>query len=522
MAVSLDQDEIQNIDAHPPKGRFALNLVANVANFLVSAIIGVWYTPYLIHHLSVEVYGMVPLAVSVTNYLGLFTLALNGAVGRFLTIALEKRDYTEANRIFNTSLVGSAVIVLILLGPTFWLSTHASWFFKVPAGYEQHFSWLFLCTIGLFLLTTMSSAFSLSSFSRNRFDLSNAVNIVTNIVRVAVVVLLFRMLAPASVWHVGVGMVVSGIVGIIGAMMIWRYLTPMLHIIPKMFNKVTLVQLTSTGGWLVITQIGTLLFLSIDLIVVNRLLGDKAVGNYGAVMYWSSLLRSIAGVVAGVFAPTVIALYARNDLVGMVRYSRKAVKFLGLVMALPIGIICGLSGPLLRVWLGPGFEWLAMLMSLMTIHLCVNLGILPLFNIQVATNNVRIPGIVTLVTGALNLGLAILLAGPVGWGMYGVAAAGAIMLTTKNLIFTPLYGAHILGIGYGSFFRETIPIICATLGIAGMGWLISSHIYIRNWPMLIGVGLAIACIYLVFSYTILLTKDEREMALRMVAPRRIR
>jgi len=106
--------------------------------------------------------------------------------------------------------------------------------------------------------------------------------------------------------------------------------------------------------------------------------------------------------------------------------------------------------------------------------------------------------------------------------MYGVAAAGAIMLTTKNLIFTPLYGAHILGIGYGSFACEAIHIFCATLGIAGTGRLISSQFYISNWPTVIGVDLAIACIYLLFSYTILLTKDERAMALRMVAPRRNR
>ena len=51
----------------------------------------------------------------------------------------------------------------------------------------------------------------------------------------------------------------------------------------------------------------------------------------------------------------------------------------------------------------------------------------------------RVPAIVTIVMGFGNLGLAILLAGPMGWGLYGVAAAGAIALTAKNLIFTPLY-----------------------------------------------------------------------------------
>ena len=116
-------------------------------------------------------------------------------------------------------------------------------------------------------------------------------------------------------------------------------------------------------------------------------------------------------------------------------------KLVGLLMALPIGLICGLSSPLLQTWLGPKFAELSWLMTLMTIHLSVNLAVLPLFSIQTATNAVRTPALVMIVMGMGNLGLAIFLAGPMGWGLYGVAAAGAIALTAKNLVFTPLYAA---------------------------------------------------------------------------------
>jgi len=88
----------------------------------------------------------------------------------------------------------------------------------------------------------------------------------------------------------------------------------------------------------------------------------------------------------------------------------------------------------------------------------------------VATNHVRLPGILTCVMGLGSLGLALLLAGPVGWGMYGVAVAGAVMLTAKNLVFTPLYTARILGLGYGTFYREILPVVASTIGLAGAGW----------------------------------------------------
>ena len=59
-------------------------------------------------------------------------------------------------------------------------------------------------------------------------------------------------------------------------------------------------------------------------------------------------------------------------------------------------------------------------------------------------NRVKVPGLVTLLIGLLHLLLALLLAGVFGWGVYGLAAAGALSLSVRHLLFTPLYGAKIL------------------------------------------------------------------------------
>jgi len=497
--------------------RFSINLVTNILNFGFNILIGIWLTPYLIRHLGIGAYGLIPLATTVTTYLAIFTLALNSAVGRFMTIALEQNEHAEANRIFNTSFWGSAGILILLLGPCIWLSLHAGWFFKVPTGSENDFAWLFLTVIGVFFLTTLSSAFSITAFCRNRFDLSNWVNILSAIVRVAIIVVLFSSGTP-RVWHVGFALfIATGVTGI-GAILIWRYLTPTLEIKLSWFSRASLRAMTGMGSWIVINTVGSILYLSIDLLVINQMLGSDATGKYGAVMTWSALLRNFAGVIAGVFGPTIITLYSRNDLSGLVQYSRQAIKFLGLVIAIPIGLICGLSKPLLLLWLGASFSYLAPLMSLMTFHLCVNLAILPLFNIQVATNRVRIPGIVTCVMGLMNLALAVILVGTAGWGMYGVAAAGAIMLTAKNLVFTPVYAAKFLGLKWTSFYHETIPVIAFTMGLAILGWLITGWLGISSWFKLIAAGTILGTMSAVFIYAVILDRAERSQLLRMLFP----
>lgn len=262
--------------------------------------------------------------------------------------------------------------------------------------------------------------------------------------------------------------------------------------------------------------VGTLLFLAIDLLVVNRLFGPAAGGRYAAAMQWSGLLRALAGTVATVFGPTILYTYARNDIDGLVALTVRSVKFMGIMVALPIGLICGLSAPLLGTWLGPDFVGLAPLMSLMTIHLSVNLAVLPMFTIQAATNRVAAPGIVTLVMGAANLGLALLLAGPAGWGLYGVAAAGAIMLSAKNILFTPVYCAHCLGRKPLALFKPVLRIVALTAATAAVCFGLSRLVSLSGWVRL---GAAAAAVSIVYIAVVLLTQvspEERGMLWNVV------
>ena len=518
VAAALSKPQDAMAVETPPKGRFVINLAANAANFSVNILVGLWWVPYLIRHLGVAGYGLIPLAMTVGVYIDFFTIALNSSVGRFMTLSLDRGDYSNANRIFNTSFWGSLALMMLVLGPAQWLASQARFFFNVPPGYEDQFVWLFRIILVVFCLAPLRSAFGISCFARNRFDLANSISIAETFVRVAVTVLLFTLWVP-EVWHIGLAVLIAYVAGLTLVVLVWRYLTPMLTLQPSAFSLQTFQELTGIGKWILISQLGIILYVGMDLIVVNKMLGAEAGGQYGAVMIWPNMLRALAGVLSGVFAPTIISLYGRQDITGLISYCRRAVKFVGLLLALPVGLICGLAQPLLRVWLGPLFEPLGPLLMLMSFQLCVNLAIWPLGTLQIATERVRIPGILTCVLGAGNLGLALFLVGRVGWGMYGVAAAGAIMLTAKNLIFTPYYGAKILGLGYRTFYREIIPIILSTALLTGTGWLLSKTFQINTWFTLGLVGIILSSVYVIAGYQLLLTKEERQFLLRLIWPR---
>jgi membrane protein EpsK len=146
--------------------------------------------------------------------------------------------------------------------------------------------------------------------------------------------------------------------------------------------------------------------------------------------------------------------------------------------------------------------------------------VLPLLGLQLATNRVKVPGVLTMVMGLANLGLALVLAGPMHWNLYGIAAAGAIMLTVKNVFFTPLYGAHVLGRSALSFFKELGLIVAVTFASVllcrGALWLWP----IAGWDQLVMLSLVISVLYALVVYRFILTAEERKMLRNLIPPLR--
>jgi O-antigen/teichoic acid export membrane protein len=484
------------------------NLAANIAYFLVNIVIGVLLVPYFINTLGVAAYGIIPLVTSITGYVAIVVQSLNTAVSRFLTVDLQQGDYAAANKTFNTALFGLTVVILLMVPVILVVAYFAPSIFHVPAGQETGAILLFLGVSAAFLIRSWSGNFTVQLFAYNRLDLQNLVNLTNLIVQTGLIVLLFTLLGP-DLGLVGGAYLAGAVVASGFSVVFARRVCPYLRISIHSFDRRRVRDLCGMGWWVVINQIGSLLFVQIDLIVVNLLFGATSAGEYAIALQGAILLRAVAGVLSGVLTPTILSCYARKQTETLIRVTKSAVKLMGLAMALPIGLLCGLGPLLLTVWVGEEFTFLGPLMVLLTVHLVVNVSVRPLFSINVAYNRVRVPGIVTFFMGIGNFGLAVALPLLTGLGYYGVAAAGAIVLTLKNAFFTPWYATRVLGVGGHTFTRSMFPGIVATglIGIAAA--TLGSVLQLPSLVTLAIVGAAISLVYLVVVWELGLNGFER-------------
>lgn len=508
--MSHSATQTHNATLTQARSHFVTNVLSNLAWLVVNAVVMTWYTPYLVGNLGVALYGLVPLADSVTRYMGVLTQSFNGAISRFLTIDLTRKDFSAANRTFNTALASSLVIGAILLPIAFALSWAGPGMFNVPPGCETDARWLLLLVTTAFIVRTLANSFAVSSYTCHRFDLRRLVEFVGLVVQTGSLVLLFTV-SSARLWHVGIAMFLSALSFLLGEVLLWRQLTPELGVRLALADAIRFKTMMGFSGWVLVNNTGALFFTNIDLIVANLVFGAQVAGRYGAVMVLPTALRTLARAVTGVMDPIITALYAKNDSSRLVRLSSLGVRFTGLAIALPVGLLCGLARPLLTAWLGNEFADMSLLVVLLVGHLCVNVAVLPLFSVQSAVHRVRIPGIVTLGMGLANAVLAIALALWGGWGYWGIAAAGAIVLTAKNAVFTPLYSARILRVPWWTFLPSLMVGSLAALVIGTGAYFASSGWNLTDWRQLIFVAASISVLYAIVAYTWGLNKDDRRL-----------
>lgn len=498
------------------KRRLVANIGTNILGVGVSLLIGIWMTPYLIRNLTIEVYGMVPLVISFIQYFNILTMSISGAVSRFVSIHLNKKEYEASNKYFNSALFSLLMFVAAMAVPVICLAIYFPVIFRVPTGVESDISWMFFYVISASFCMAIACSFQVSTFVTHRFDLNNYVIITSKLVRVAVLLLCFKYMYP-SLRYFGISYFTMGAVFLTGFILMSRVLTPQLKINKKYFSLSAVREMSKMGGWIMINQLGGLLYLVVSFILINLFLGPEQLGRFGAIAQITVLMSQLGSALSNVFAPVAYDYIASNNIDALVLQIRRSTKYMALLMAFPVGLVCGLAKPLLILWLGEPFSDLHYLVWLLVGPWIVGISIRPMFSIFRGLNKVRTPAIVTLLIGVLNVLICIALMKLTDIGIYAVAFSLLLCLTGKNLFFTPVYAAIITGQRKGVFIKELLPGLAAWLLLSFSILAFSMRFDLVSLPKILYVCIVLFLIYSAVCYFALLSKEDRRFLWALVA-----
>lgn len=469
------------------------------------------FTRYLVRILGVTAYGMIPLANSLIPYISLASVGLSASLGRHFTVAWANGDRESASAFMDTAFSVSIIAVLIALALGTVLSTAALRGLHIPPGMRIGTGFLFAAVTLSAALTVGRSLSAVVPFAEGRIDTDNYATLLDVLVRVTFVVGAFLFFGP-SLGYIAGGIIAGAMAGLIFNVITWHRIAPWL--VPRFIrpSRTVLRALLGTSIWVVVNQIGSLLFLATDLVIINLTLEPSVVGRYGSVMLWATFLRGLAGALSTFLTPLMVRTYAAGNHDSMVDTATSAVKCVGLALALPIGLTAGFAVPILRVWLGTEFVQMAPVLIALVLHLCVNLAVVPIYSVLISHNRLKIPGIMTVLSGVVNIVLSILWV-HVWPNALGVALGTAVALTAKNALFTSWYVARIQNVPASRYFVKLLPIV----GMAGAVFVAADSLVrtgvVEGFGGILGYGALIAVVFVAIVWKLLLTRSERTVFL---------
>jgi O-antigen/teichoic acid export membrane protein len=430
------------------KGHILRNVGSSWFALGANVMVGIFLSPYIIHHLGDDAFGLWVIIFSVTGYYGLFDLGIRSSIVRYVAKYSATGEHEELNRLVNTAMfsyggIGAVTIAITLIG-TYYVN---SIFPRVTPEFVGTARWLLLI-VG----TSFSLGFPLGVFSGileglQRFYLLNFVSISSTLLRALLIVVALqhgRGLLTVAVITVGLPLVN----GFVNAAAVFRHLQLRLGV--QYVNRSSLRSIASYGGTTFLIIVAGRLRFKTDAMVIGSFVSAAAVTYFTIGSRLVDYASEVVSSLAQIFVPMSSQSQATGDLDGLRRIFVVGNRACAFIIFPITAILTVLGKSVIESWVGP--KYVATSYPVMLVLLYPTTLMLA----QSASGRIlwgmakhRTWAWVVLAEGAANLVLSVVLVRQ--YGIMGDAIGTAIPLTCSMIFFLPPHLCRLLGIKLGTY-----------------------------------------------------------------------
>lgn len=495
------------------------NLIFNILNVIVNIFIGIFYTPFLVNNLGIVAYGVLPLALIINQYVSVITGSLTSSLTRFYTIALQKGSYDEASKYLSTSFMVIIYLVIVLVLPFWIVVKNIENIFTIPQKLLESTRLLFVYGIFSFFLALFSSVFNISLYAINRLDLLNTLNVIRASCKFVFVFILFTSV-EVNVSYVGLASLITEAIFLcISILFFFQFTANKVSISLKHYDFTAFKVVGITAIWTIIHLLGDTGIYRVDNVLVNIFWSSKESGILGAFGEIGSYATIIASVIGSLFGPLILIAYSKNDHQLVQELSLDRSLTVGILLAVIVGIICGFSQVILKIWLNEEFvlykSWLIIKLALIPFFAAAGV-----FSFAArAWNKVRFPALMTVVLGLVNFAVLYILAKISNKSLNYIH-----VMLVSGLFFGILQSYFLSGIYFSTYYpgtRKTIftnffKILIVLCIVFGIGVLLTPLITVLTdlWSIVV-IGL-ISFVILLICLKVSLNKRQLEAITELI------
>ena len=491
-----------------------LNYVVIVINMLV----GLLYTPFMLHKMGQNEYGLYSLAASVISYLTVLDLGIGNAIVRYTSKFRATGEKSKMQNMFGMFLILYVCIGCIALIAGTLLTINCENIFNATMSPDELYktkTMLWLMTFNLAFTFPMSIWGSIMT-AFERFIFQRTINIVRSILNPLVMVLLL------TIGYKAVAMVVvTTVFNVVTLLINYYYCKKNLKIKVtfKDFDHKFLKEVSVYSFWIFLNIIMDRIYWSTGQFILGIYKGAVAIAVYAVAIQLQHLFTMMSTAISGVFLPRITSITTKENSdkeISDIFIRTGRIQYIIISFILSMFIIVG--KPFINFWAGDGYDdayTIALLFMVpLTVPLIQNIGI----TVLQARNKMKFRSLLYLF---ISIGSFIIsIPAAKHYGGIGCAVATSTALVLGQCIIMNVYYYKKQSIDIPRFWKEIghmsiVPIIFVTTSIFIFNSA-SLNLYDIN-------TFTISCALLAIIYSILfwkfsINKSEKELVMSMLTP----
>ena len=424
-------------DARPTRSLSStatLNALSTVGVRLSSLIVGMILTPFVLHRIGPELYGVMVAAGSAYDYLSLLRGGIGGALRRYVTLHHHAGRHEEANRYYAAGFWWAMMLRLGILLVALALAGPLSRFLNIPpALYRDCIAGVSLIFVAAVISDT-SATLEVPIYATGRTATLTAFWGLFTWVRLLFTVLGFRLIANSLAVYGG-ATVATEVVSLLALIV----LVQRAHVVrspfppPQLGEPAVRRDVFQYGGLMLLFQISAVLYLSTDQLLIGRFFGPVAVTHYSMGARWFPLVFSFIVAAINSLTPLFTSMDARGEMERS-REGLRRVTEVATILAVPACLApCVVGDLFLSAWVGPEYRDSAKYLIAMLAPLVLEAAVAPVFMALHARGRIGLIAAVHVPVAIGNVAISLLLGLTLGMGPLGFALGNTLALVAKNL-----------------------------------------------------------------------------------------
>lgn len=495
-----------------PRQLLIKNIFSNWAMMFVSMIIAFFMSPFLVHNLGKEQYGIWALVLSIISYSAFWDAGMRQSLARYIPKYYAVKDFLKLNQVLSsTNAVYALTGTLVIIG-TLIIAFFFAGIFNVSKELLPVLR-ITLIIIGLnealrFFFITRSA---LGPF--HRYDIGNAIDILCAIANALVVVYFINK---------GYDLITLAIITMATALtkftirsVYQKRLVPEAKYRIKYIDKQTIKELFEYGLVSFFIVVAWMVIFSSDNIIIGIFQTTTEVTYYSIALTLITYLRTLMSSIGVPLVPAVSHLEATSSLGEINALHTKLSNYLYYLTAtICVGIVL-FGSNFIYLWMGPDFQKTVNVLHILIIPAAIYLP-------QVTSNSILLGigkhrPLLYILIGEATSKIALSLILIQFWGIYGVALGTAIPQTVVYLFIYPRVYHKITKASLSRFYLNSLKmIITSVLFTCPLGLAIKYYLLFDGWPGFAAAVLAVSIAAGIgFWWKVLASEDKTRIITRV-------